>query len=59
MHTEVRLRLDRREPLADGMVFGGAGSYECLAGHALFAIDPDNPTDRTIVDLDHAPRNAA
>jgi hypothetical protein len=59
MNTEVRLRIDKREPFADGMAFGGAGSYERLAGRMLFAIDPDNPTNRSIVDLDHAPRNAA
>jgi Alpha/beta hydrolase domain len=57
MDSEVRLRIDRREPFAEGITFGEVGSYECLAGHALFAIDPSKPANRTIVDLDHAPRN--
>lgn len=59
MNTEVRIRIDRREPFADGVAFGEVGPYEHLAGHVRFAIDPNNPANRTIVDLDHAPRNAA
>ncbi len=59
MNTEVRIRIDRREPFADGVAFGEVGPYEHLAGHVRFAIDPNDPANRTIVDLDHAPRNAA
>ena len=59
MNTEVRLHVTRREPFADGMAFGEVGPYERLVGHVLFAIDPHDPANRTIVDLDHAPRNAA
>lgn len=59
MDTQVRLRLDIREPFADGTAFGDVGAYERLVGRVLFAIDPDDPANRTIVDLDHAPRNAA
>jgi Alpha/beta hydrolase domain len=59
MDTQVRLRIDTREPFADGMAFGEVGPYERLAGHVLFAIDANDPANRTIVDLDHAPRNAA
>jgi hypothetical protein len=59
MDTEVRLRIDTRESFADGIPFGEVGPYERLAGRVLFAIDPNDPANRTIVDLDHAPRNAA
>lgn len=59
MDTQVRLRIDIREPFADGMAFGDVGSYERLAGRILFAIDPEDPANRPIVDLDQAPRNAA
>jgi hypothetical protein len=59
MATQVRLRIDTREPFAEGLAFGRVGPYERLAGRVLFAIDPDDPANRTIVDLDHAPRNAA
>jgi len=59
MDTQVRLRIDTREPFADGMAFGEVGPYERLAGRVRFAIDPNDPANRVIVDLDHAPRNAA
>jgi Alpha/beta hydrolase domain len=59
MNTAVRLRLDTRELFADGVAFGEVGPYERLAGQVHFAIDPNEPANRTIVDLDHAPRNAA
>ncbi|MGH8068688.1 MAG: alpha/beta hydrolase domain-containing protein [Candidatus Entotheonellia bacterium] len=59
MDTQVRLRIDTRMPFADGMAFGEVGPYERLAGRVLFAIDPNDPANRAIVDLDHAPRNAA
>ena len=48
----------RREPLAGGTAFGTTGSYEIRAGIAHFAVDPENPHNRAIVDLDLAPRNA-
>src|SRR5262245_24750689 len=59
MNTAVRLRLDTRELFADGAAFGEVGPYERLAGQVSFAIDPNEPANRTIVDLNHAPRNAA
>jgi hypothetical protein len=59
MDTQVRLRLDIREPFAAGTAFGDVGPYERLAGRILFAIDPNDAANRMIVDLDHAPRNAA
>jgi Alpha/beta hydrolase domain len=59
MDTQVRLRLDTCMPFADGVAFGEVGPYERLAGRVLFAIDPNDPANRAIMDLDHAPRNAA
>jgi hypothetical protein len=59
MDTQIRIRLDTREPVADGQAFGNVGPYERLAGRILFAIDPADPANRPIVDLDQAPRNAA
>ena len=59
MDTQVRLRIDMREPFADGIAFGAVCPYERLAGQVLFAIDPNDPTNRTIVDLNQAPRNAS
>src|SRR5712691_233514 len=37
---------------------GAAGPYEKIAGKVYFALDPANPHNRGIVDLDRAPRNA-
>ena len=42
-----------------GKSFGDSGSYEKIAGTIRFSIDPANPANRAIVDLDKAPRNAA
>lgn len=54
----VRLRVERRETVANGMSFGLAGPYEKLVGMAEFALDPDGPQNGIIVDLALAPRNA-
>ena len=54
----VRLRVERRETVANGMSFGLAGPYEKLVGMADFALDPDGPQNGIIVDLALAPRNA-
>ena len=54
----VRLEILRREPVLGGKPFGGAGSYEKLAGKAHFALDPKLAINKSIVDLALAPRNA-
>jgi Alpha/beta hydrolase domain len=38
--------------------FGSAGAYEQLDGTVTGEIDPDNPHNRIIQDIDRAPRNA-
>ncbi|MFW6175276.1 MAG: alpha/beta hydrolase domain-containing protein [Acidobacteriota bacterium] len=52
----VGLDVTRREPVADGKAWGLAGPYEKLAGTVRFAVDPEHPANRRIVDLDLAPR---
>jgi hypothetical protein len=54
----VRLIVDSRTPIANGLPFGAAGAYDRLTGRIFYAFDPANPHDRAIVDLDLAPRNA-
>src|SRR5438552_9465235 len=54
----VRLRIERREPVLNGRLFGAAGSYEKLIGRVDFGLDPDAPANAAIVDLKLAPRNA-
>ena len=41
----------------EGRSFGESGPYEKCVGKIYFALDPDNPRNRIIVDLDKAPRN--
>ena len=40
------------------MSFGSAGAYERLDGTAYFEVDPKDPLNAVIVNLDRAPRNA-
>ncbi|MBV8545724.1 MAG: hypothetical protein JO093_01935 [Acidobacteria bacterium] len=47
-----------RSEYLGGKSFGLAGKYERIQGRAYFALNPSNPHDRVIVDLDKAPRNA-
>src|SRR6516162_1086559 len=54
----IDLTFYRREPFANGQSFGEVGPYEKLVGVARFAVDPKNPCNKDIVDLDKAPRNA-
>src|SRR5438105_2584895 len=48
----------RREPFANGASFGDVGPYEKMVGVVKFAVDPKQPRNKEIVDLDKAPRNA-
>jgi len=53
----VRVLVDRREDVLGGMAWGDAGAYEKLVGRIFFAFDPENPSNRQVVDLKWAPRN--
>jgi len=53
----VRLDIKDRSPFAGGKVFGDVGAYEMLRGVAHYALDPADPRNKVIVDLDLAPRN--
>src|ERR1700736_3545264 len=54
-----RIEVTERVPFAAGMAFGEAGAYEKIRGVAYFALTPGSPANARIVDLDHAPRDAA
>src|SRR5713101_2115504 len=43
---------------ADGTSFGSVGQYQRLDGTAWFEVDPRDPHDAVIVNLDKAPKNA-
>ena len=44
--------------VANGQWFGAAGPYEKIAGTVFFELDPADPHNKAIADLDLAPRNA-
>jgi hypothetical protein len=54
----VKFQVEQRGPYLGGVSWGEAGPYEMLTGTAFMEVDPANPQDAIIVDVDHAPRNA-
>ena len=56
---QIRVHIETREPFAAGMHFGEVGPYEQLTGWVWFAVAPETPAYHHVVDLAHAPRNAA
>ena len=54
----VRIVVDRREDVLGARPFGAVGPYEKITGTIYFALDPRNPKNTRIVDLEKAPRNA-
>ena len=55
----TRLEIAQREVVADGQPFGAAGAYERLTGTAFFEVDPKDPGNAVVFDLDKSARNAA
>jgi hypothetical protein len=53
----VRVEIESTEQIAGGQSFGRSGAYERITGRIHLEVDPDNPANRLIVDLDLAPRN--
>ncbi len=53
----VRIQIDHQQPFADGHRFGETGAYESLAGRFFFEVDPDDPANACITDLERASRN--
>lgn len=55
----VRIDVKSRTDVTAGQPYGAAGPYERLSGRIYFAVDPRNPANQIIADIDKAPRNAA
>jgi Alpha/beta hydrolase domain len=53
----VRFVVEQQRSFADGMAFGDTGPYERLDGRAYMEVDPRDPLNAGIVNLDKAPRN--
>ncbi len=57
-HAELtRLEITSRVDVLNGKPFGDAGPYEKIHGKAYFAVDPKNPRNQVIADIDLVPRN--
>lgn len=54
----TKLEIISRQPYENGRAFGAAGAYERIDGLLHFAVDPEHPANRAIVDLDKAARDA-
>lgn len=54
----LRLDITSREPMNNGQAVGSAGPFELIRGKVHGAIDPKDPHNTIIQDLDLAPRNA-
>ena len=55
----VQVTIDKVEPFAPGTSFGTVGAYERVVARAKGELDPADPRNAGIVNLDKAPRNAA
>ena len=54
----TRIEITRTEPAFGGASFGNVGAYERLIGRASGELDPADPANAIIQDLNLAPRNA-
>jgi hypothetical protein len=54
----TRIAIDQREsPAFNGQAFGKAGTYETLRGHFDGELDPKDPHNTIITDIEFAPKN--
>ena len=54
----TQVEITSQQDVLGGKAFGSVGAYEKLIGKVHFAVDPNNPRDSAIADIDKAPRNA-
>ncbi|MCC7044292.1 MAG: hypothetical protein IT183_10535, partial [Acidobacteria bacterium] len=54
----IRITIVTRQPWNSGQPFGAVGPYEQIKGIAIGEIDPADPRNAVITDIDLAPRNA-
>ena len=52
----VRFVVEQVRPVLDGKTFGDAGPYERLDGTVYFEVDPRDPLNALITNVDNAPR---
>ena len=54
----AEVEIVRRGPFANGKDFGDVGPYQLLEGMAHFAVDPLNPCNQAITDIELAQRDS-
>ena len=54
----IGVTITSRTVVAGSQSFGATGSYEKLIGRIEFALDPNDPHNKAIADLQYAPRAA-
>ncbi len=54
----TRITIEKRELFAEGYEFPVTGAFEKLVGKVHGEVDPKNPLNKVIVNLDKAPKNA-
>jgi hypothetical protein len=54
----TKIEITKRQPAFGGASFGSAGPYEMLIGTAWGELDPKDPTNTGIVNIQYAPVNA-
>ena len=54
----VSIQITSRTSFAGGATFGTAGAYETLRGTVTFQVDPSDPRDKVVFDLDKALQNS-
>ena len=53
----IEVDVTSREEYAGGQAFGSAGPYDRIDGVLTFAVDPEDPANAPVADLDLAPRD--
>ncbi|MFZ2139698.1 MAG: hypothetical protein WAV78_22690, partial [Xanthobacteraceae bacterium] len=59
MAEVTRIEIATRTDVLAGKAFGDTGPYEEIVGKVYYSLDPDNPRNKSIADLDKAPRDDA
>ena len=52
------LTITNTQPAFGGATFGSVGTYEVITGTFTDEVDPDDPHNAVIVDIDHGPKSA-
>lgn len=55
----VTIQITSRTSFASGATFGTAGAYETVRGTVTFQVDPTDPRNKVVFDLDKATQNSA